>query len=183
MRTLVSVAFGCLLMGCGSAGERPPAPHTPEVTRSQAFGDIMVERTVDAGRVIHTLQAPADRVWDAVLQAYRELGIEVAAVDARGRSLGNTRLTARRTFIGQPLARFFDCGSTVVGAPLTSTHRLDISMITRVAEAGPEWSRLETELRALAYPIGTSTGPSDCVSRGALEDLIVRTVVERFDGS
>lgn len=168
-----------LLVACG-AGEAGMVSTPPPRDVTVAFGDIMIERTVEAGTVRHELLAPANAAWSALADAYRDLGLEIATSNTRTRTVGNMRLTARRTLAGEPMARFFNCGTSPVGAPMANTHRLEIRILSRVVEEGDRHSRLETDLEARAYPVGTSTRATECSSRGVLEDRIAAALVLRL---
>lgn len=170
------------LLGCASAHDpdQPAVGTFPSVERSTTFGDVLIERYVDGRGTHHRLEASAEDAWKAVAQAYEELAIPVGTIDGRTRQVGNARFSARRNLAGQPLSRFFDCGARVVGATMANTHRLEISIMTRVVAEGEGTSRIQTELHAVAYPVGTSTGPTNCVSRGALEDRLAQAAAQRL---
>jgi hypothetical protein len=168
------------LVGCASAPDADRTSTVPSGAEAvTAFGDAVIERYVDARGTHHRLAADVDAVWTAVREAYAELEIPVGTFDAGNRRIGNASFGVRRSLAGEPLSRFFDCGARVVGGTMANTHRLEVDMMTRVVAEG-EGSRLETQLRAVAYPVGTSTRPSDCVSRGALEDRLAEAVTRRL---
>jgi hypothetical protein len=172
---LAGLTFGCAAGPDGS--DRAPSP--PESMVVTSFGGLVIERYVDGRAVSHRVAVPADMLWPALILAYEDLGLEVGTLESGTRTIGNLRLAARRTLADEPLARFFDCGATGVGAPMANTHRLEIRVLTRVVGEGEDRSRLETDLSALAYPVGTSTRPSECHTRGQLEDRILRTTLHR----
>jgi hypothetical protein len=179
-RAWVFVALAGLTLGCSAGPDGSDhAPSPPESMVVTSFGGLVIERYVDGRAVSHRVAVPADILWPALILAYEDLGLEVGTLESGTRTIGNVRLAARRNLAGEPLARFFDCGSTGVGAPMANTHRLEIRVLTRVVSEGEERSRLVTDLSAQAYPVGTSTRPSECHTRGQLEDRILRTTLHR----
>jgi hypothetical protein len=172
-----------VVASCGAGGVDTESPSPRLETRSVTeFGDLVVERYTERGAVHHRMLATADATWSALTDAYRDLGMEIGSMNTSTRTVGNMQLSARRTLAGEPLSRFFECGTTPVGAPRTNTHRLEIRIQSRVVAEGAEHSRIESELHAVAYPVGTSTRPADCVSKGTLEDRIASAVVLRLYG-
>jgi hypothetical protein len=179
----VMLAAVVVAAGCASSGQRDTDAAAPGVLVTSDFGEIVIERYVDAAGTHHRLSARPEAVWLAVMETFEELGIEVGTLDQGSRTIGNTRLMVTRTLAGEPLSRFLDCGARVLGPTMANTHRLELRILTRVLPDGAEGSRIRTELHGVARPVGTSTRPTDCVSRGALEDRIVQGVMGRIEGS
>ena len=80
------------------------------------------------------------------------------------------------------MSRFFRCGrSGGFGAELADSGPVRISILSQVEADGADGARVRRELSAQASATdGTSTSRSECASTGALEGLIIATVLERI---
>lgn len=185
--------IACLLLisagaaGCGASGAAPagPQPATTSVSVSGA-GTLGTEAgvllTTRSGVVPHTSQvaARADTVFGMLAAVYPELGIEVAHVDRKARSLGNVSFRRTSRLGRLPLAEVVRCGTTGLGTSTSETYRVSLSVVSTVSGSG-ESSVLETRVDGAASPNGFSSYVQ-CTSTGLLERTIARAVQLRAAG-
>lgn len=156
--------------------------NTSQVARgSDRFGPLV--RVEEAPSSL-TMVVPRSKgvTWRAVLDAYSALEVPVANIDSVQGLVTNPRLRVSRRLAGQPLSRYFDCGTTAFGRPAADEYVLNISLTTHVEAMAPDSSRVSTSVDANARdPRGTSTEPVRCGSRGSLEETVLKaTFLELF---
>ncbi len=174
MRALPILALA-LLAGCASSGGELP---TRVMTAGEAV-DFRINAGPEGSQV--SLNASPDAVWRALPRVFEQLQIPVGHVDANARVIGNQRHVVRRTLAGEPVQRYFNCGSGVTG-PLTSTHDVAVSVLVKVLPDGESASRLQTTVEANALSRGGASGhPVSCGSAGRLEGRIAALVQEAID--
>jgi hypothetical protein len=174
MRRSSSLPLAVLLLlplGCGPG---PEPSHTPE-RQTTAFGNVEIEHFTDARNSSQRVEARRAAVWPALLRTYEEMEIPVTSVDQARGVLGNARLARTRTLNRQRLSRYFSCGINAAGTQVADTHRLEIAIQTTIQPDG-EGSRLATQLRATANPMGSGSTAVQCSSTGALEAAIATRV-------
>lgn len=179
--TVLAVAL--ILGGCGPAAR----PHMHEETEGR--GSIV--RTGDGYYVtlptteqssVHTMLAPVETAWSALIDTYGELGIPIRTIDTGRWTLGNQALEFQRRFKGERLAAFFDCGSDVLGVPIANSYRIRASLLTRL-EPFDNRTLIETRIDAVGTSTdGASSAVTECNSTGELEDRIATMVMERVAG-
>ena len=122
------------------------------------------------------LAVSAANAWSVLAPAYNALPIPIVAFDSATRSIRGA-VSAYRQFLRNPVSRFVDCGTTLVG-PNADTHRVDLRIQTQVVAESDTSSSVNTRVEAS----GTgSTGGVNCSTTGALEHLIneqVKTLLE-----
>ena len=137
MKTIPLLAL-LLLAGCASGGSELP-------TRVMTAGEA-VDFRINAGPEgsLASFNASPEAVWRALPRVFEQLQIPVGHVDANARVIGNQRYVVRRTLGGEPVQRYFNCGSGVTG-PLTSTHDIAVSILVKVMPDGEFSLALELE--------------------------------------
>ena len=174
MKTIPLLAL-LLLAGCASGGSELP-------TRVMTAGEA-VDFRINAGPEgsLASFNASPEAVWRALPRVFEQLQIPVGHVDANARVIGNQRYVVRRRLGGEPVQRYFNCGSGVTG-PLTSTHDIAVSILVKVMPDGEAASRLQTTVEANAHSRGGASGhPVSCGSAGRLEGRIAALVQEAVE--
>lgn len=176
--TRPALAFALLLAGCtsshtagvqGSTGGPPP--------RVEAVsGGYEVRLDNSNGPQTVTLATTPEKAWQPLLNAFQKLGIPVSTMDTGQRTAGNTSLQVRRQLGGQPLSRYFECGTNLTGN-IANNYRLEISVISRLDPDGQGGTRLQTRVTGLARsPEGASSNPVNCGTTGRLESDLANLV-------
>ena len=133
-------------------------------------------------RVSHGIEASPAAAWDALVQVYGNLGIEIAGLDNGTRVITNPDLTVSRRIGGERLSRYLDCGSGSIGGA-ADTYRIKMNILSHV-EANPDGkSTVHTTIQAVANnPEGTSNTRIPCASTHQLEHRIAAAVAELLGG-
>lgn len=184
---VVLVAVGLLPLaagGCAStSGEDGAAPRSSTriygVT-GREVGSAEMELTNDASVVEGALDAAPQRVWEALVQVYEELGIPLTGADAQRRILDTQSVRVSRIG-GRSMARWVDCGSTFSG-PRADSWDVYVTLTTQVVGEGEAGSRIRQTADAWARPRTRSGSPVHCTSRGVLLPRIVEEVEARVAG-
>lgn len=171
MRRLVPIAL-LLTSACATSQDvSRGGPEGPSrVISSGAQADVVLAD--DRSVAVATFAAPPERVWSAVREAYRALGIPEGTSDDASRTYGNTSFTVRRTLAGERLSRFVRCGEGMGGAPIADTYRIRLSVLSTVHPAPGGASRVETLVQASGQSLQASTSPVKCATSGKLERRI-----------
>lgn len=179
MRRLIP-ALALLAAGCTSTSPGGPAPTTragapsAEVYRSGAAVNIQPE----VAEATREFPASPDAVWDALVQVYGNLEIEVAGADSNSRTLFNQDFVVSRRLGGEPLSRYLRCGMGISGAN-ADQYRIHMNIVSRVTTPGEGTTRLETVIEATgANPRGSSNTRVACTSTHRLERRIAQAVAD-----
>lgn len=172
-----------LFAACSSAGAgAAPTPGGP--TRVISTGDgAYVQLAQDTRGTSVQVAASPEQVWAALPAVYKELGVEPGTVDPASWTFGNARFVASRRFAGEPMANLLRCGSTATGAPISSTYRIRMSLLTHLQPAPEGKTEVSTLVQATASSNeGVSNDPVVCASTGALEERIATELRARVGG-
>lgn len=136
--------------------------------------------TVEVHRV--AIAAPVGQVFDALTAAYATLGIPVAEIDQRARTVGNPSFRARRRIGTVPAVRALDCGGDS-GMPNAETYELRLAIRSQVVPGEGGGSVLQTTVEGTARNAMTAAS-SDvrCSSQGALERRLGEVVTAAVSG-
>jgi hypothetical protein len=178
------VAFGAGLLAAALAGcaagsapvGLPPAPaHAGRPSIGVGGMGLTTELQREDGATTALLRAPAEAVRAALPEAFQEMGITGAALQA-GR-YGNIAITGHRV-AGRPIYEFVRCGPMGEGAQLLTRFRTQLALVSSLAAGdAPDRTALTVALTGRASRIdGTSTGGADCSSNGLLEERLVAAV-------
>ena len=155
---------------CATSSSRAAAPaSTPEVLVDQ---DGRVYRTTEAAAIVN-FSVSADSTFNALVEAYRALGIEPSVVDPARRVVGRQGLMLRGRFQGDRLSSAFDCGNGQVG-PRADDGRIRADITSTVAPAGTGAAVTTTVQASLTPNDGASGDPIRCASNGGLEEKLRR---------
>ncbi len=194
MRRLIP-ALGLFVVGCAtsspdpSAGT-PPRAMAPPVDAPEvwALGERFAEGTIskvqpDVDRVGVTIQAPPDPVWEALIQVWEGLGIEIAGADPRIRALNNPNFAVSRRLGGERLSRYLICGADMSGG-YADRFRIQMNIYSQVIPGSEGESVLETTIQAFGdNPEGVSNSRVPCSSTHELEYRIAGAVGELVGGA
>ena len=172
------------LSACGAATSTASSGSSEQPTQVIGTGDGFHVSTSAASRMLtHDVSAPVDRVWQALPQVYRDIGLEGTSDDAL-RTVSSGSLSFTRRMFGEPAARFFDCGRGQFGSDIAATHTIHLTVRTTVQPGATQGtSRLESTAQAYARNNdGANSLMSQCHSKGLLEGLIALRVLEKLGG-
>ena len=119
-------------------------------------------------------------VFQALMTAYEDLGLEIAGADrVRGLVQGEP-VAAVRELAGEQMSTLFHCGQTLTGDRADS-WRLEIEVASQAQAVGASQTKLTTRVNAFARTMdGSSTNPVQCATRGRLEEKIAATTALRL---
>jgi len=171
-RFLLRASLTLAAIACASA---PPAGTPPTSDRVLATSDQGVFRDYDQGshNLVHIAASP-DSVFSLLHAVYGELGVEVKLLNRETGEIGNRAFTKYYRLGGVELHKYVGCGTTMTG-PGADSYRVQMSLVSYVARDGTG-STVQTQLSARADDPGSSKGWLSCLSTGALEERVNRTV-------
>lgn len=125
-----------------------------------------------------TLAATPDAAWPALMEVYRELGLEPTVIDERTRTLGVRRFRVRPRLAGARPSAFLDCGQTASGT-IADVYTVELDAVTTLRPRPAGGSTVQTSVGARAVnPTGSST-PVGCGSSGSLEGRIAQLLRQK----
>ncbi len=131
---------------------------------------------LDTIAVSSELEAPPARVFGAVRHAFESLGIKVEVEDSAHGLIGNEKLVRRLNLAGEPLSRYFNCGSSIVGAN-ADRYRLTIAVAAFVDPWPGGGTRLGLATTAMGRDVeGASLDPVGCETTGHLENRLATLI-------
>ena len=175
MLVTVAVGWACTVSQAGAGSSEG----SQTITRVTSPG-VDVRITADRRVSQNFFDASLDEVWEALVAAYKQLGIPVPATNHAGWRVGNPRVQVRR--IGdERMSRFFECGQASMGRPRADQYDVTFSIFSRLQQAADGRTVLLTEVDGSARPRSVSTNPVHCSSKGTLEKRIADLVVDSLD--
>jgi hypothetical protein len=131
---------------------------------------------LDSMRQEHTISAPADVVYRAVLDAYRDLGIPTGNTDGKSGIIGSERFEKMRNIASAPMSMSFSCGESATG-PNADSYRLTIAIVTWVKPREQGGTLIGIAAVASGEDIGgVRKNPRECASTGRVEMKIKERV-------
>jgi hypothetical protein len=174
MKRLVVIAAAVLLSGCASGGAG--AGETGTVRATTTVSGVGGTRTLESygTRVgaAHTVDAPVERVWEALPAVYGALGIPVGTSVPATRTFGNSSLEVNRRMAERPVSTWLNCGEGPFGAPLADSYRVKATVVTTLAPGADGRTQLQTLVSGTATNRAASGAPVNCGTTGALETQI-----------
>jgi hypothetical protein len=162
------VTLGCS-SGSGRSGAEASAPIVVTDERAAALSAALGERVIsdDVG-VVASLAAAPDKVHQALVVAYTDLGVPATIVNpSDGLVAAIDRLALRR--LGQTaLSRYLSCGETITGSR-ADQDRIVLSVVSRAKPDGPGRTRVETRVVAMATDVSGTATRIPCTTTGQLE--------------
>ena len=182
-RQEIPVLIFVMLVGGGCAS-RPVAgsgsPGGDRVVAVDETSGASVRVHNDAEGTAVTLAAPADLVYPAVTSTYAFLKVPLTYSDKSVGAQGNTKFIMSRSFAGQPVSAWLNCGDDPFGGPNANNNPVTVSIVTRVRASGGTGTVLETVFSGSTYKQSGNTGQIFCASTGALEQRIAKMVASRI---
>ena len=169
---------------CGGCASRPVAgsgsPGSDRVVAVDETSGASVRVHNDAEGSAVILAAPADLVYTAVTSTYAFLKVPVTYSDRALGAQGNTKFVMSRSFNGQPVSDWLNCGDDPFGGPNANSNPVTVSIVTRARASGGTSTVLETTFTGSTYKQSGNTGQIFCASTGALEQRIAKMVASRI---
>ena len=100
-----------------------------------------------------------DKVWAALGDVYRDLGVALSVADSQSHVLGALRVTQRRPVGGERLSRLLECGSGPYG-PNAERYTVQLTLLTHVEALGDGRSIVDTRVGGSAAPNGLNSAVS-----------------------
>jgi hypothetical protein len=159
---------------CATAGPTP-APSPDRVLVVNADGSVVRQSTADENSSV-TYQAPAARVWPALVAAYTTLGIQPTTSDRANGQYGNAGFIVPRRVAGRPIAEFFSCGMGITG-PRIDNGRVIGNVMSVLTDDRAGGTVVVTHVSGSLRPnTGNASDPITCASTGALEALLRKNI-------
>jgi hypothetical protein len=170
--TLLVGVTGCASKSASKSGDfGSSSVQTAVIQNSQgsATGINMVS-TTEVNSVL--INAPVDKAWAALQEAYTTLTIPVTELNQQTRTIGNNAYRVRRRIGDVPTMRALDCGGDS-GMPNAETYQLMLTVKSRIIPNDAGGSVVQTTLEGTGKN-ATTAASSDvrCSSMGVLEKKI-----------
>ncbi len=138
-------------------------------------------RRADDGVVIGKVVAPAPRVWQAVLEAMTVRKVTPSVLDRPAGRMGDTALVMSRTWHGQPVSRYFGCGSNMTGAR-ADQDRIRSVLLVQLTRLQADTIAVAVHLSgtARAMSSGNSSSEGACLSTGRAESELLDDVMRQL---
>jgi len=167
---------GCATKSAGTSGDFGGSRVQTAVlqnTQGAATGINMVSTTEVSSSLIN---APVEKAWTALQEAYTTLGIPVTELNQQARTIGNNAYRVRRRIGDVPTMRALDCGGDS-GMPNAETYQLLLTVKSRIIPNDAGGSVVQTTLEGTGKN-ATTAASSDvrCSSMGTLEKRIADLV-------
>ena len=141
--------------------------------QGSATGINMVS-TTEVNSVL--VNAPVEKAWAALQEAYTTLAIPVTELNQQTRSIGNNAYRVRRRIGDVPTMRALDCGGDS-GMPNAETYQLMLTVKSRIIPNDAGGSVVQTTLEGTGKnPTTAASSDVRCSSMGALEKRIADLV-------
>lgn len=136
---------------------------------------------MDTLRQDHELKAAPEKVYEATLKAFGNLGIPAGRTDGRAGIIGSERFERVNSLAGSPMSRWFDCGEAPTG-PNANSFRLEIAVVVWVAPASGGTKIGLATIASGRDVAGVSRAARPCASTGALEGKVLEQVSKLVGG-
>ncbi|WP_411279762.1 hypothetical protein [Gemmatimonas sp.] len=173
---LTGVSSGCATQSASTNGDFGGSRVQTAVlqnTQGAATGINMVS-TTDVNSAL--INAPVEKAWMALQEAYTTLGIPVTELNQQTRTIGNNTYRVRRRIGDVPTMRALDCGGDS-GMPNAETYQLLLTVKSRIIPNDAGGSVVQSTLEGTGKN-ATTAASSDvrCSSMGVLEKRIADLV-------
>ncbi|MEO7084142.1 MAG: hypothetical protein ABI442_19710 [Gemmatimonadaceae bacterium] len=136
---------------------------------------------MDTLRQDHFLRAPADKVYQAALQVFADLGIPTGQTDGKNGIIGSEKFERARVLANAPMSHWFLCGEGAMGAN-ADIFRLEIAVVAWVKPEGAGTTLGVAAIASGRDVSGVFRNPKECQSNGALEVKIYDKIVSLVGG-
>jgi hypothetical protein len=163
---------------CSSSGgttSSTPAPIVVTDDREAMLSAAVGERVIPPEQVsFESVEAPPDKVYQALIVAYSEIGIPATAINPAQGLVASLKRRAFGRLGDTRLSRLLSCGETISGSR-ADQDRIEMSVISWARPDGAGKSRIETRVVAHATDTGGTSTRMPCTSTGELESRIHKT--------
>jgi hypothetical protein len=177
---MAAVCAGCTAAPTSSGSVEPAgsAPHTTAIgLPTGETAEVRLTRDDYVSRA--DIAAPRSVVWQALPDAFTDVGLPERAVDAARWLVAVQEHTIRQRLGRDALSVFLDCGTSPAGAN-ANVHRIRLDVVAALDPVGASATRVSIRVSAVARTTeGTSMAPVQCSSSGELERRIVRALERR----
>lgn len=160
-------AFGCATTSSSSG--TTPTENQRVLVADESHSGRIITTSADPSGVESVVAAPMDKVWDALLASYKDLGIEVLSINRPIGELGNRNFRMPSNVNRQPRSRYFNCGMDPLSGPQANVYPIDASMLSVIKADTAGTTRIETRLTGSARKTGVNADPLYCATTGSLE--------------
>ena len=168
-RSFALPALMPLLAACASqTSNSPVGTGTRSVTIATAEGTQNLRIRSDDHANEQVVALPPDAVWKALPAVYDSLGLPLSTINKNAMTMGVEGQKIRKSLKGVPLSRYFDCGTTQIGANADS-YEITLMLMTRVTPANGNMSKVEVTTVAQARPVERRQNPVNCDTKGVLD--------------
>ena len=156
---LALVLVSIVAAGCAPAATSQTAASPDRVVAVDDTRGSSIRTHSDAKAASITLAASADQVFTAVTESYATIKVPVTYQDKGLGELGNKKFVMSRTFDGQRVSTYLNCGDDPFGGPNADANPVQVSIITRARASGGTSTTLETLVSGVTFKASGSSGP------------------------
>lgn len=177
-RTLLCslAALGALgaFVGCSSGAGAPSGRRdVTTISVGGPEGGTLRLRNDDAPASF-IIGVPLAKVWSSLPAVFDSLGVPVTLLDPKQNLIGAQDTKVRVRVGGVALSRYFDCGTTQIGANADS-YEILLTLLARLKPAPANTTTIEVTVRAMARPLAFRQAYSDCQPKatGTIDERLV----------
>lgn len=162
------------LVGCSSSAGVPSGRRdVTTITVGGPEGGTLRLRNEDAPASF-IIGVPLAKVWTSLPAVFDSLGVPVTLIDPKQNLIGAQETKVRVRIGGVALSRYFDCGTTQIGANADS-YEILLTLLARLKPTSANTTTIEVTVRAVARPVAFRQGYSDCQQKptGAIDERLV----------
>ena len=167
-----------LVLASACASAATPAPQS-EVLVVDENGVVMRHIVDENARV--SVEATPDRIWQALVGTFTELGIQPTENDRAHWKYGNMGFIMPTQFHRQARSDFLHCSTGAAG--LATNGRMVAQVYSQLIPMSATTTTLVTHVSALLRSnegTSTATSPVSCASTGVLEEYVRKEVERRL---
>ncbi len=174
---LLPLAF--LATACASGTGGASSSSTRDRVLITGADGTVVRQTSDVN-VAMSFEAPMDRVWNAVVATYDDVGIQANTADRAAGRYGVVNFPVPNQLRSVSVGQLFSCGSNLTG-PNVNQGRVRADVITTLtARSGGGTNAAMLVTGVLRKFDASSTDPITCQSTGRLESLMQKSIERKL---
>ena len=176
-RTLIAALCALSVFGCATTSGSSTIPGVNQrVLISDESTSGAINTSFDPSGSEAVIAAPVDKVWEALLVAYPEIGIQVLSINRPIGEVGNRNFRILHKLKGEAASKYLNCGFDALVGPQANSYPIDASLLTAVRPDSAGTTHIESRLTGTAKKIGAIADPLYCESTGALERQLADAV-------
>lgn len=164
-----------LVIGCtSSAGVSSGRRDVSTITIAGSEGGTLRLRNDDTPSS-SIIGLPLAKVWASLPAVFDSLGVPVTLIDPKQYLIGAAETKVRVRIGGVALSRYFECGTTQIGANADS-YEILLTLLAHLKPALANTTTIEITVKAVARPVAFRQGYSDCQPKatGAIDERLVQ---------